>query len=74
MKFFRRVFSRTHPENVTKSIRCTVEMWNAIRTLAQEAGETPNAYIVLVLDQFLQVQLENGNLKLPTDADGKTAS
>lgn len=65
MEIFRRVFSRKNPQNITKSIRCTHEMWNAIEQLAKEAGESPNSYIVLVLDQFLQVQIEKGTIKPP---------
>jgi hypothetical protein len=64
---FKRVFSKAMPESVSKSIRCTVTMWDAIAALAKEAGETPNSYIVLVLDQFLQIQLETGKLKLPKE-------
>lgn len=73
---FKRVFSRKQPENVTKSIRITNEMANALQQLAKDSGETLNSYIVLVLDQFLQVQLENGTLKPAeaTSTDEKTAS
>lgn len=65
VELIKRVFSRKQPENVSKSIRCTLEMWNAIEILADKMGESPNAYVVMVLDQFLQVQVEKGNLTLP---------
>jgi hypothetical protein len=39
-------------------------MWDAIETLAKDAGESANAYIILVLDQYLQAQIENGGLKM----------
>jgi hypothetical protein len=71
---FKRVFSRKQPENVSKSIRCTKAMWDAIEQLASEAGETANSYIVLVLDQYLQAQLENGALKAPDSDAEKPAS
>jgi hypothetical protein len=72
---FKRIFSRKAPENVSKSIRCTQSMWDAIEKLAAEAGESPNGYIVLVLDQYLQVKVEAGELQLPPQlADGKNAS
>lgn len=71
---WKRVFSKKNPENVTKSIRITQTMADAIQQLADEAGETLNSYIVLVLDQYLQVQLENGNIKLPSESDEKSAS
>ena len=72
---FKRVFSRKNPKNVTKSIRVTEPMLEALQQLADQAGETLNAYVVLVLDQYLQVQLEQGNIKLPaTDGDEQNAS
>jgi predicted DNA-binding protein len=72
---FKRVFSRKKPANISKSIRITEEMAAAIEQLANEAGETLNAYIVLVLDQYLQVQLEDGKLSMPaSDGDEKSAS
>lgn len=73
---FKRVFSRKNPENVTKSIRITNPMAAALEQLADEAGESLNSYIVLVLDQYLQVQIEDGKIKPPSveDADEKTAS
>jgi hypothetical protein len=70
---WKRVFSRKHPDNVSKSIRCTAEMWKAIEKLADEAGETPNAFIVLVLDQYLQSQLEAGLIEAPA-AESDAAS
>jgi predicted DNA-binding protein len=74
MSFFKRVFSRQRPENVTKSIRCPLVMWEALESLADEVGETANGYIVLILDQYLQVQLENGKLKPPASDEKQTAS
>ncbi len=49
-------------------------MWTALEQLADKVGESPNAYIVLLLDQFLQVQVEAGNLKLPIDIKDKTVA
>lgn len=63
--FFKRVFSRQAPQNVTKSIRCPQEMWEAISKLSNEHGETPNAFIVLILDQYLQIQIDEGKISLP---------
>jgi predicted DNA-binding protein len=71
---FKRVFSRKNPENVTKSIRITNDMAAALQHLADEAGETLNSYIVLVLDQYLQVQLEEGKLTLPLSEEGDEKS
>jgi hypothetical protein len=73
---FKRVFSRAQPENVTKSIRVTKDMAAAIEMLADEVGETLNSYIVLVLDQYLQSQIEEGKLKMPltSKANDKSAS
>lgn len=72
---FKRMFSKKQPENVTKSIRCTAAMWDALESLASEAGETANSYVILVLDQYLQVQVENGVLKAPAPTkDEKSAS
>jgi hypothetical protein len=55
LMMFKRVFSAKAPKNVTKSIRCPELMWQAIETLAKDAGETPNAYLVLAIDQYLQI-------------------
>lgn len=63
--FFKRVFSRQAPKNVTKSIRCPEQMWDALTALSKEHGESPNAFIILVLDQYLQVQIEHGKIKVP---------
>jgi hypothetical protein len=71
MQVFKRIFSRTRPENVSKSIRVTNVMWDAIAQLAEEEGYSPNAFIVIVLDQFLQGAVEEGRLKLPADVEGK---
>jgi hypothetical protein len=72
---FKRVFSSKQPKSVSKSIRCPVAMWEYIELLAKDAGETPNAYIVLVLDQFLQMKLEEGKILHPSmDASKITAS
>jgi predicted DNA-binding protein len=72
---FKRVFSRKAPksDNVTKSIRITEEMENALQRLAKESGETLNSYIVIVLDQYLQGEVESGNLKPPSPNE-KSAS
>jgi hypothetical protein len=40
-------------------------MVDALEKLAAEAGETLNSYIVIVLDQYLQIQMEQGNLEPP---------
>ncbi len=75
MQMFKRIFSRTRPENVSKSIRCTDLMWQAITELANEVGESPNSYIVLVLDQHLQHAVKDGKIKFPEDVDpGKIAA
>lgn len=65
MSIFKRVFSRKNPINVTKSIRVTEAMATALEKLAKEAGETLNSYIVLVLDQYLQIQLDEGKVDHP---------
>jgi hypothetical protein len=62
---FKRLFSRRKAEqSVSKSHRYPIKMWEAIEQLAKDAGESPNGYVVLVLDQYLQVQLEKGLLKI----------
>lgn len=71
---FKRVFSRKNPENVTKSIRITNDMAKAIKRLADENGETLNAYIVLVLDQYLQGQPEEKITTPEVVTDEKSAS
>ena len=75
VQVFKRVFSRKHPKNVTKSIRCTQPMWDALEKLAEEAGESANSYMVLILDQYLQVQMEAGAIESPTqtNTEEKTA-
>jgi hypothetical protein len=40
-------------------------MWEAISKLSNEHGETPNAFIVLILDQYLQIQIDEGKISLP---------
>lgn len=71
MSMFKRVFSKRNPSNITKSIRITDDMANALQYLADEAGETLNSYIVLILDQYLQVQLEEGTLPNPVPTKGE---
>lgn len=62
---FKRVFAPKRVDTVSKSIRVPETMWKLIETLAKKEGETPNGFIVLVLDQFLQDLLEEGKIKLP---------
>ncbi len=69
---FRRVFAPKKVATVSKSIRTPTIMWDAIEKLAKDAGETPNAYIVLILDQFLQLQMEEGKIDAPV-IDEKTS-
>ncbi len=65
MELLRRVFSRTQPKNITKSIRMTQEMTDALQQLADAHGIKLNSYIVLRLDQMLQGEVKKGNIKLP---------
>ncbi len=71
---FKRVFAPKRVDSVSKSIRVPVNMWSAIEKLAKENGETPNSYIVLILDQFLQIELEQGNIEPPEPNEAKTGS
>lgn len=50
---FKRVFSKK-VSNVTKSIRMPEAMADALQVMAEEAGESLNSYVVLVLDDYLQ--------------------
>lgn len=61
---FKRVFSRA-VSDVSMSIRITSETKNAIDQLADEVGVTPNAYIGLALDVFLQQKAEAGEIPWP---------
>jgi hypothetical protein len=72
-EIFKRMFSAKKPKSVSKSIRVPEKMWEALELLADQQGETPNGYIVLVLDQFLQIQLEKGILVLPKTEDLKAS-
>lgn len=65
---FKRMFSPKKIQtvvSVTKSIRIPEIMWKIIEELASQQGATANSYVVLVLDQFLQTQKEQG--KIPID-------
>ncbi len=55
---FKRVWSPKKVPTISKSIRVPDAMWKELEKLATESGETPNGFIVLVLDQFLQAQAE----------------
>lgn len=70
----RRMFSRKSPKNVSKSLRCTEAMWEAITKLAKHEGESPNAFVVLILDEFLQLAVEQGKVAPPPDYEVKPAS
>ncbi len=63
--FSRKEIARNSNFSVTKSFRCTVEMWQAIETLAIREGLTPNGYIALVLDIFLQEKVRTKEIKAP---------
>ncbi len=72
---FKRVFSRKKStQSLSKSIRCTKQMWDAIESLAEQAGESPNSYVVFALDQFLQDQLKAGKIKPPAEEDESQAA
>lgn len=66
---FKRVFAPKRVPSVSKSIRIPEPMLEALEQLATEKGETLNSYVVLVLDQYLQLQVENGKLSLPEMSD-----
>ena len=66
---WKRVFSKKQPQNLSKSIRCTEVMWDALEKLASEHGETANGYIVLVLDNHLQQLVREGKLEQPDIKD-----
>lgn len=66
----RRVYSRG-TGGVTVSIRVTEEMLGFIEQLANEEGETRNAYIVLALDSVLQMKAEAGLIPWPKGYDPK---
>jgi predicted DNA-binding protein len=61
------MFSKKAPVSLSKSIRVPEEMFNALTELAEDAGETFNSYVVLVLDQYLQAQVKAGKVKRPKD-------
>lgn len=56
----KRIWSRKgHSDGtITKSLRFPTIMWTQFEKLAADDGDTPNAYIVLILDQYLQVRLK----------------
>lgn len=74
MTLFKRIFSAKAPKNTTKSLRVTEPMWKALEELAKEHGESANSFIVMVLDQYLQVQMESGKIKPPPMLEEKSAS
>lgn len=71
---FKRVFSRKRTLNVSKSIRCSKAMWDAIELLANKEGETANSYVVYALDQFLQEQVKQGKIQPPSEDDEQKAA
>jgi hypothetical protein len=66
----RRVFSKATGD-MTTSIRLSSEMFGVIEKLAEEQGETRNAYIVLALDEYLQMKAEAGEIPWPKGYDPK---
>lgn len=67
----RRVFSKATGDTTT-SIRTSKEMLDVIEKLAEAEGETRNAFIVLALDEFLQMKAEVGEIPWPKGYDTKT--
>lgn len=69
----RRVFSKATGDTTT-SIRTSKEMLDVIEKLAEEQGETRNAFIVLALDEYLQMKAEAGEIPWPKGYDPKTTA
>lgn len=67
----RRVFSKATGDTTT-SIRTSKEMLEVIEKLAEDQGETRNAFIVLALDEYLQKKAEAGEVPWPKGFDSKT--
>lgn len=70
---FKRVFSKKSFSSTSKSksIRIPEAMLSELEKLAESQGETLNSFIVLILDQFLQVQTE---VESTTEPQSKDAS
>jgi hypothetical protein len=69
----RRVFSKAVGD-LTTSIRVSNEMLEMIEKLADEEGETRNAFIVLALDEYLQMKAEAGAIPWPKGFDPKNSA
>jgi hypothetical protein len=69
----RRVFSKAIGE-LTASLRLSKEMADTIQRLADEEGETRNAFIVLALDEYLQMKAETGAVPWPKGFDPKNGA
>lgn len=56
----KRVWSAQNPPvpTTSKSFRFPVRMWEEITRISSEDGEKPNTWVVLVIDQYLQVRHE----------------
>lgn len=55
----KRVWSSKNQQarSTSKSLRFPDPMLEALDSLAQKEGETLNSYVVLILDQYLQIKL-----------------
>jgi predicted HicB family RNase H-like nuclease len=72
---FKRVFSKKSfaSTSKSKSFRVPSAMLEKLETLAESQGETLNSYVVLILDQYLQVQAES-EVNPPTPNKDEVAS
>lgn len=68
----KRVFSKALA-NMTLTIRLSTEMIEIIEKLAEEEGESRNGYIVLALDEYLQLKAEAGEIPWPKGMEPKSA-
>lgn len=69
----KRVFSKATGE-ITRSIRITKDMEDAITKLSEDYGVTINAYITMALDEYLQSKAEAGSISWPKGHDVKSVN
>lgn len=66
---FKRVWSKKGQPSFSKTFRLTKPMLDTLEKLANIEGETLNTFVVLALDDYLQIQSEkNPAVKPPKSA------
>ncbi len=70
--FSKKIIAKNANFSITKSFRCSIEMWQALEALAIKEGVSPNNYMVLVLDLFLQAKVKSRELIAPKRKERQT--